>query len=258
MNQCLKDMKKRTLIITGGPGTGKSVLAINLLKQFISKQLNASYVTKNMAPRKAYLKLLSKSDLKKEVNIEQLFRSPFGLSKSPSNFYDCLIIDEAHRLVKQMFRDYKGKNQVMECINSSLLSIFLIDENQRITTKDIGSVDEIKYWAKELGSRVIMNDETVLVSQFRCNGSDLYIQFLNNLLQIDEYVDIDITELNFDIEVFDDPILMRDELRKKNQINNKARMVAGYCYDWNVKFKRADFDIYLEDGFKARWNLDGD
>ena len=258
MNQCLKDMKKRTLIITGGPGTGKSVLAINLLKQFISKQLNASYVTKNMAPRKAYLKLLSKSDLKKEVNIEQLFRSPFGLSKSPSNFYDCLIIDEAHRLVKQMFRDYKGKNQVMECINSSLLSIFLIDENQRITTKDIGSVDEIKYWAKELGSRVIMNDETVLVSQFRCNGSDLYIQFLNNLLQIDEYVDIDITELNFDIEVFDDPILMRDELRKKNQINNKARMVAGYCYDWNVKNHRDEYDIYLENGFRAKWNLDGD
>lgn len=258
MNQCLKDMKKRTLIITGGPGTGKSVLALNLLKHFTSKRLNASYVTKNSAPREAYLKLLTKSDLKKEINIKQLFRSPFGLCKAPSNFYDCLIIDESHRLVKQMYGDFQGQNQVMECINSSLLSIFLIDENQRITTKDIGSVDEIKYWAKELGSRVIMNDETVLVSQFRCNGSDLYIQFLNNLLQIDEYVNIDITELNFDIEVFDDPILMRDELRKKNQINNKARMVAGYCYDWNVKNHRDEYDIYLENGFRAKWNLEND
>ena len=258
MKQCLKDMKKRTLIIQGGPGTGKSVLAVNLLKKYITDGLNASYVTKNSAPREAYLKLLSKSDLKKEVNIKQLFRSPFGLCKTPSNFYDCLIIDEAHRLVKQMYGDFQGLNQVMECINSSLLSIFLIDENQKITTKDIGSIDEIKYWANELNSRVIINEETTLTSQFRCNGSDLYIQLLNNILQIGENVDIDLAELNFDLQIFDNPNDLRDELRKKNQINNKARMVAGYCYDWDVKNHRGDYDIYLEDNFKAKWNLEND
>lgn len=264
MKQCLKDMKKRTFIIQGGPGTGKSVLAVNLLKEFTAMKynsvngLNASYVTKNSAPREAYLRLLSKSDLKKEVNIKQLFRSPFGLCKVPSNFYDCLIVDEAHRLVKQMYGDFQGQNQVKECINASLLSIFLIDEDQRITSKDIGSIDEIKYWAKELGSRVVMNEETKLVSQFRCNGSDQYIQFVNNLLQIGEYVDLDLSELNFDIRVFDNPNAMREELRKKNQINNKARMVAGYCYDWDVKNHRGDYDIYLKDGFKAKWNLEND
>ena len=258
MKQCLKDMKKRTIIIQGGPGTGKSVLAVNLLKKYITDGLNASYVTKNSAPREAYLKLLSKSDLKKEVNIKQLFRSPFGLCKTPSNFYDCLIIDEAHRLVKQMYGDFQGQNQVMECINSSLLSIFLIDENQKITTKDIGSIDEIKYWANELNSRVIINEETTLTSQFRCYGSDLYILLLNNILQIGENVDIDLAELNFDLQIFDNPNDLRDELRKKNQINNKARMVAGYCYDWDVKNHRGDYDIYLEDNFKAKWNLEND
>ncbi len=264
MKQCLKDMRKRTIIIQGGPGTGKSVLAVNLLKEFTTMKfnstngLNASYVTKNSAPREAYLKLLSKSDLKKEVNIKQLFRSPFGLCKSPSNFYDCLIIDEAHRLVKQMYGDFNGENQVKECINASLLTIFLIDEDQKITTKDIGSIDEIKYWANILGSRVIMTEETKLVSQFRCNGSDGYIQFINNLLQIGEYVDVDVNDLNFDIQVFDDPNTLRDELRKKNEINNKARMVAGYCYDWDVKNHRGDYDIYLENDFKAKWNLEND
>ena len=258
MKQCLKDLKKRTIIIQGGPGTGKSVLAINLLKSYISKGLNASYVTKNSAPREAYLKLLSQSDLKKEVNIKQLFRSPFGLCKVPSNFYDCLIVDEAHRLVKQMYGDFKGQNQVMECINASLLTIFLIDENQKITTKDIGSIDEIQHWAKIFNSRVILNEETTLTSQFRCNGSDLYIQFLNNLLQIGEPVDIDVSDLHFDIKIFDDPIELRNELRKKNEKNNKARMVAGYCYDWNVKNHRGDYDIYLENGFKAKWNLEND
>lgn len=258
MNQCLKDMKKRTIVIQGGPGTGKSVLAVNLLKAFVAKSLNAAYVTKNSAPREAYLKLLSKSDLKKEVNIKQLFRSPFGLCHSPSNFYDCLIVDEAHRLVKQMYGDFQGENQIKECINASLLTIFMIDEDQRITTKDIGSVEEIKKYALELNSRVIMSDETKLVSQFRCNGSEQYIQFINNLLEIGESVDLDLFELNFDIQLFDNPNKMRDELRKLNQINNKARMVAGYCYDWDVKHHRGDFDIYLEDGFKAKWNLETD
>ena len=258
MDQCRKDLKKRTIIIQGGPGTGKSVLAVNLLKDFIVKGHNAAYCTKNSAPRNAYLSLLSKSDLKKEVNIKQLFRSPFGLSKCPSNFYDCLIVDEAHRLVKKMYGDWTGENQVKECINTSLLTIFLIDEDQRITTKDVGSVEEIKKYAAALGSIVTMNENTVLTSQFRCNGSDQYLQLINNILQIGETVDIDYKELNFDFKVFDNPNDFRDALREKNKINNKARMVAGYCYDWNVKNHRDDYDIYLKDGFKAKWNLDGD
>ena len=258
MNQCLKDRKKRTIIIQGGPGTGKSVLAVNLLKEFIALGYNASYCTKNSAPREAYQKLLAKSDLKAQLNIKQLFRSPFGLSTATADFYDCLIVDETHRLVAKMYGDWNGENQVKECINASLFTLFMIDEDQQITTKDIGSVAEIKKWAAELHSRVIMNDDTVLRSQFRCNGSDQYIQFINNVLQIDEPVDVDWSELNFDLRVFDDPNDMRDLLRDLNHINNKARMVAGYCYDWDVKNGRGDYDIYLENGFKAQWNLASD
>ncbi len=258
MDQCRKDLKKRTIIIQGGPGTGKSVLAVNLLKDFIVKGYNAAYCTKNSAPRNAYLRLLSKSDLKKEIDIKMLFRSPFGLSNSPANFYDCLIVDEAHRLVKKMFRDYSGENQVKECINSSLFTIFLIDEDQRITTKDIGSIEEIRKYAAELNSSVICSENTRLTSQFRCNGSDQYLQLIDNILQTGENVSVDFGELNFDFKVFDDPNELREVLREKNRINNKARMVAGYCYDWNVKNGRGDYDIYLKNGFKAKWNLNGD
>ncbi len=255
MDQCLKDMKKRIIIIQGGPGTGKSVLAINLLREFTSKSLNASYCTKNSAPREAYQKLLAKSDLKAQVNIKQLFRSPFGLCNTTPNFYDCLIVDETHRLVAKMYGDWNGENQVKECINSSLYTVFLIDEDQQITTKDIGSVEEIRKWASVLGSRITMNEETVLRSQFRCNGSDQYIQLINNILQIGEPVDTDNQEILFDIRVFEDPNELRDTLREINKESNKARMVAGYCYDWNVKNHRGDYDIYLENGFKAQWNL---
>lgn len=258
MDQCLKDLKKRTIIIQGGPGTGKSVLAVNLLQKFISKGLNASYCTKNSAPREAYQKLLAKSDLKAQVNIKQLFRSPFGLCNLPGNFYDCLIVDETHRLVSKMYGDWNGENQVKECINASLFTVFLIDEDQQITTKDIGSIQEIKKWAALSDSHITMNDETVLKSQFRCNGSDQYIQFINNVLQIGEPVDIDIDELHYDIRVYDDPNELRDVLREINKEKNKARMVAGYCYDWNVKNHRDDIDIYLKNGFKAQWNLAAD
>lgn len=259
MSRCSKDLKKRTIIIEGGPGTGKSVLAVNLLNHFVSKMgLNASYATKNSAPRHAYIKLLSKSNAMKEVTVKQLFRSTFRLSECPRNFYDCLIVDEAHRLVNKMYGDWNGQNQIKECINASLLTIFLIDENQRITTKDIGSVSEIIGYANMLNSQVIRREETKLTSQFRCNGSDEYIQLINNILQIGEYVDIDVSDMNFDFKVFDDPNELRDELRKKNEINNKSRMVAGYCYDWDVKNRRGDFDIYLENGFKAKWNLEND
>lgn len=254
--QCLKDRKKRTILIQGGPGTGKSVLAVNLLMHFITCACNAAYVTKNKAPREAFLSILSKNKAENIAEIGQLFRSPFGLSKVPANSYDCLIVDEAHRLVKKMYGDWGGENQVKECINASLLTIFMLDEDQAVTTKDIGSTEEIKRWCQELGSGIVMREETKLTSQFRCNGSDAYIQFVDNLLQRnEENVPISLSELNYDFRVFDDPCQMREALREKNAINNKARMVAGYCYDWNVKNGRGDIDIELPGGFQAKWNL---
>jgi DUF2075 family protein len=259
MNQCLKDRKKRTIIIQGGTGTGKSVLAVNLLMEYINQSLHASYVTKNSAPREAFLQLLTKSDAKKLINIKQLFRSPFGLSNCDENGYDCLIVDEAHRLVKKMYGDWSGENQVKECIKASLLSIFLLDEDQAVTTKDIGSLREIKYWCNELGSRLIITDETKLISQFRCNGSDSYIQFIDDILQrLPETIEIDLSELNFDFQVFDAPDKMREAIRENNRTGNKSRMVAGYCYDWNVKHHRGDWDIIIGDNFKAKWNLEND
>ena len=259
MAKCKEDGKKRTIVIQGGPGTGKSVLAVNLLMEFINKSLNTCYATKNSAPREAFLSLLTHSDAKKQVNIRQLFRSPFGLSNVPDNTYDCLIVDEAHRLVKKMYGDWNGENQVKECISASLLSIFLLDEDQAVTVNDIGSIAEISKWCRELNSTLKMPAEAKLVSQFRCNGSDAYIQFIDDILQrTEESVTVSLYALNFDFRIFDSAIELREALREKNAINNKSRMVAGYCYDWNVKHGRGDYDIMLPDGFKAKWNLEKD
>jgi hypothetical protein len=225
----------------------------------INKSLNAAYVTKNSAPRQAFLSLLSGNQAHKLANIEYLFRSPFGLSKCTLGAYDCLIVDEAHRLVKKMYGDWGGENQVKECINAARLTIFLLDEDQAVTKSDIGSVAEIKKWCDTLGSRLIMNQDTKLVSQFRCNGSDAYIQFIDGILQRnEETMAPDLPELNYDFQVFDNAVDMREALRAKNAVNNKARMVAGYCYDWNVKNGRGNIDIVLPGGFQAKWNLAND
>lgn len=259
MLQCVKDRKKRTILVQGGPGTGKSVLAVNLLMRFITCACNAAYVTKNSAPRQAFLSILSGNKAENSAEICQLFRSPFGLSKVPANSYDCLIVDEAHRLVKKMYGDWTGENQVKECINASLFTVFLLDEDQAVTTKDIGSIQEISKWCRQLGSTIIMREETKLTSQFRCNGSDAYIQFIDHLLQRkEETLPVSLSELNYDFRIYDDPCKMREDLREMNSVNNKARMVAGYCYDWNVKNHRGDVDIELPGGFHAKWNLAND
>jgi DUF2075 family protein len=218
--------------------------------------LNAAYVTKNRAPRDAFLSLLTEGRANRMADISHMFRSPFGMSKCDENGYDCLIVDEAHRLVKKMYGDWGGENQVKECIDASLLSIFLLDEDQAVTTKDIGTVAEIRQWSESLGSHFIMNRETRLLSQYRCNGSDAYIAFIDRILQrTEEVIPVDISELNYDFRVYDSPVAMRDDLREINRKNNKSRMVAGYCYPWNVRHGRGDIDIELPGGFKAKWNL---
>src|SRR5574344_1936577 len=255
------DKEKRVIIIQGGPGTGKSVLAVNLLCDLLKRSLNVAYVTKNSAPRNCYLNILSKDDIRKRVQVKDLFRSPFNLCKVPENGYDCLIVDEAHRLVKQMYGDFQGENQIKECIEASRLTIFMLDEDQRITTKDIGSLQGIINWAHMLGikdDRIFYGEDYKLLSQVRCNGSDGYIAFIDNLLErkktANQYFDFE----EFDFMVYDNPNKMREDLRIKNNINNKARMVAGYCFDWNVKNHRGDYDIYLDNDFKAKWNLESD
>ena len=252
------DNKKHVVIVSGGPGTGKSVLAINVLaRSIIDLGLNASYITKNMAPRKCYEKLLSKGNAKKAVDLKMAIKSPHALPYIHNNGLDVGIFDEAHRMQKMPYM-YKGSDMLEDAINASRVSIFFVDEDQRITVNDCYNINYIKEYAERLGAIIDTKEPFELTSQFRCNGSDGYIAFINDLLNISDTANKTFDLSNFEIKVFDDANVMSDELRIKNEINNKARIVAGYCYDWNVKNKRGDWDIILPNDFKAKWNLEGD
>lgn len=146
---------KQVLIVEGGPGTGKSVVAVNLLVELTKEGVVAQYVSKNAAPRDVYTAKLS--------------------------------------------------------------------------------------------------------SQFRCNGSDGYLSWLDNTLQIRETANIRLSVEDYDFRIFSDPNQLFETIKEKNKINNKARVVAGYCWDWNSKKNPNDYDIILpEFHFKKRWNLNTD
>ena len=253
-NDPTKGAEKSVVIVSGGPGTGKSVVAIQLLCNLIAKGYSANYVTKNAAPRNVYFEKLRREKYKLSY-IKSLFKSSDSFWNAPANLLDCIIVDEAHRLKKKS-AIFHGENQVKELINAGRVTVFFIDEDQKITTKDIGSKDEIRKWAAYYGIPVYEGEDLNLVSQFRCNGSDGYLNFLDNLLGIRSTANLSF-DYDYEIRLFRSPVKMREALREKNDLNNKSRMIAGYCYEWVTESNPQgdDYDIILEDGFRAKWNF---
>ncbi len=250
----VKNNEKRVMIVEGGPGTGKSVLAINLLVNLINESLVTLYVTKNAAPRNVYSTRL-KGDYKK-THIDNLFKGSGSFTKVELNEFDVLIVDEAHRLNEKsgLFRN-QGENQVKELIKGANLTIFFIDENQRVTLQDIGSTDLIEKYAKEYDAEVMRYK---LVSQFRCDGSDGYIAWVDDVLEIRDTANKNDLGMDYDFKVFSDPNDLFNEIKKKNKVNNKSRMLAGYCWDWPKKYRNDPnyHDIKIpEYNFEISWNI---
>lgn len=247
-----EDGKKRVYIVRGGPGTGKSVVAVNLLVQLTREGQLCQYVSKNSAPRNVYASKLTKSI--KKTTINSMFKGSGSYVDFPAGMVDTLIVDEAHRLNEKsgMFSN-KGENQIKEIINAAKSSVFFIDERQKIHIKDIGSVDEIILWAKKANAEIFENE---LLSQFRCNGSDGYLAWIDNVLGIRETANFTLDDIDYDFQVFGDPIEMRQKIFELNQLNNRARILAGYCWEWPKKEQSNPnyYDIKIED-FQMSWNL---
>lgn len=244
--------KKQVLIVEGGPGTGKSVLAVNLLVNLTAEGIASQYVTKNSAPRAVYSVKLSGSFRKTYIN--NLFVGSGNFIETMPNTMGALIVDEAHRLnMKSGMFSNLGENQIKEIIKTAHFSVFFVDDCQRIHMKDVGSVQYIKQCAEEMGADIHLEH---LSSQFRCNGSDGYLSWLDNALQIRETANIRLTEEDYDFRIFDSPTEMFNAIKKKNEENNKSRVVAGYCWDWKSKQNRMAYDIEIPRFFfRKQWNF---
>lgn len=246
---------KNVLIVEGGPGTGKSVVAINLLVATTKSGLNTQYVTKNAAPRTVFHAKLTGS-MKKNA-ISNMFSNSGAYVSCDSNAFDGLLVDEAHRLNTKsgMFRNI-GENQIKEIMQAAKCSVFFIDEDQRVTWHDIGEKEEIRKWAGKLGATV---QTLKLESQFRCNGSDGYLSWLDNTLQVHDTANMTLEGVPYDFRIVDSPHTLRDMIFEKNKLNNKSRLVAGYCWNWISRRNSRLMDIVIpEHNFQMKWNLDSD
>jgi uncharacterized protein len=246
---------KNVLIVEGGPGTGKSVVAINLLVALNKIGKTSKYVTKNAAPRAVYKFMLTGNIKGADINF--LFTGSGSFTSTESNSFDALIVDEAHRLnAKSGLYGEIGDNQIKEIIHSSKCAIFFLDEDQKVTTKDIGSKKEITHWANFYGANI---RTLSLRSQFRCNGSNGYLAWLDNTLQIKDTANIVLDKNEYDFNIVDSPSEMRDIIYALNETNNKSRMVAGYCWKWASKTDKSINDIcFPEFDFYHKWNLADD
>lgn len=247
------EKNKNVLIVEGGPGTGKSVVAINLLVELNRRGKMSQYVTKTSAPRDVYFEKLKGQ--KRMTELKSLFVGSGTFINAPENVINTLIIDEAHRLTEKTGFLKRGDNQIKELLKSSLFSVFFIDEDQRVSVDDYGEIYVIEEIAKELGITI---HKQKLESQFRCNGSDGYLAWIDHILQINETANFDLSSLDyeFDFKVFDDPKKLQEAIFEKNTINNKARLVAGYCWPWDSKKNNSAYDFKDEEfGFNMRWNM---
>ena len=247
--------RKQVVIIEGGPGTGKSVVAVNLLGELTRRRKLAKYVSKNSAPREVYAEKLRGK--RRRTEVKALFGGSGTFFDTAENVFDVLVVDEAHRLnEKSGMYGNLGEHQVKEIIQAARCSAFFVDDAQRVTLADVGHSAEIERWAKVLGADTTRLE---LPSQFRCAGSDGYLAWLDSLLGIRETANEDFDHGAFEFEVVDTATELHDRIIALNQPANRARVVAGYCWDWKSKRNPEAWDIeILEQGYRRQWNLGSD
>jgi hypothetical protein len=241
--------------VRGGPGTGKSLIAVNGLVRLSKADKNVRYVSKNAAPRRVYEAKLKGT--MRTAEITEMFVSSDAFRDVFEIAYDVLLVDEAHRLTeKGGLYGNLGENQIAEIINCSRVAVFFIDEDQKVTWRDIGDVAEIERWARASGSAIHHRD---LFAQFRCAGSDEYLRWLDHFLGISEQLSVDMQNTNYDFQVADDASSLRDLIFDKNRSNNRSRIVAGYCWNWvSKKDPRAKDIVFENTDFAMKWNLTAD
>lgn len=242
--------KKQVMIIKGGPGTGKSVIALNALARLAGNRMNAKYVTPNSAPREVFKTMLKGA---KDVDVAELFSGSASFTEVSEDQYDVLIVDEAHRLKLRHQYSKGGTNQMHEIMDASRMTVFFIDEAQKVTWLDIGEIDAIRDYASIIDAEV---QEAELTSQFRCSGSDDYMVWLDHVLGVSADNESYFSPERFDFRIVESPVELKKLIDDRNSVANKSRVVAGYCWDWVSKHepKKPDL-VFPEFGFTASWNL---
>lgn len=252
------EFQKSVIIVNGGPGTGKTVIALHILAE-LSKQtnngkgLNVHYATKSAS-------LLGGVQSKVRPVTRSLFKnvSSYVPASTDENSVDVLLIDEAHRIEKTTNTRYtKAEHKtdlpmVDTIIRAAKISVFFIDDRQAIRGREIGSSKLIRESAARWKAKV---EECELTSQFRCNGSDNYMDWIEQVLY-NRPVTSKFDLADFNLQILDSPQEMYDRLVEKDKVPGlTARIMAGFCWKWSDRLdENGDLikDVEIGD-FKMPW-----
>lgn len=245
--------KRHAVIVKGGPGTGKSVIAINLMADLLLKNYSTHYATGSKAFTETLRKIVG-------ARGGEMFRYFNSYTDAAPGEIDVLVMDEAHRIRETSAsrytprRDRSGRPQIQELLNACRVGVFFIDDLQVVRPNEIGSVQYIRQAAAETDAEL---HEFELDTQFRCAGSDAFVNWINSTLGIQRSANV-IWEghPDFGFQIVDSPHELDKMIRARAQQGHTARMVAGFCWEWSQPRPDGTLadDVVIGD-FKRPWNL---
>jgi uncharacterized protein len=248
--------KKTVILVRGGPGTGKSVIALNLLARLSRDGFRTHYVTGSRAFTATLKEIVGR-------RAAQMCKNFSSYMEADADELDVMICDEAHRMWQKSKNRFipkerqSGKLQIEELVHASRVTVFFIDDNQPVRPDEIGNSGYVASFAREKGLHLF---DYTLDAQFRCMGSDAFIKWINNTLGIESTAEVTWNVNNtFEFRIFDTPRALEAEIHAKLSAGHKARMTAGFCWEWSKP--KADGhlidDVVIGD-FSRPWNAKPD
>ena len=272
-----KDMHS---LVCGGPGTGKTILGVYLMKLLHDRNVNEIPEELNEDINSRLLKdLISLPDLKigfvvpmgsLRSTMTNIFSSVHGLTKdmiiSPTGVvkkkYDLLIVDEAHRLkrrkaLQQNYYHVMDENnksfglgpegtELDWILKSSKYQIIFYDDRQTVRPCDV---------LPEKFNELKKDKDTIqflLRTQFRCKGGDEYIRYMRDIFSAYPPADFRIFD-GYDLKLFDDGVDMINAIKEKNKDMKLCRVIAGYGWEWKSRKNPEAYDIKIGNE-EYRWN----
>ncbi len=176
--------RKTAVIVSGGPGSGKSVIALSLLGELSRQGRTVLHATGS----RSFTHTLRKVAGKRAPKVQKLFQYFNSFMASEPNELDALILDEAHRIRETSVSRWTraehrtGRPQVDELLAAARVPVFLLDEFQVVRPGEQGTVEEIEKYAAAAGIEVEKID---LDAQFRCGGSEAFVTWTKRLLDLE-------------------------------------------------------------------------
>ena len=247
------------VLVKGGPGTGKSVVGLNLLGRILKEDVECVYIAANAAFKNGMANKIDKDRSK------LLFKHPYFYNKEltqSDKLFQVAIVDEAHRIstTPPPMQKKLDNTLIEEIIKKTYLTVFFTDDNQMIRPNDIGSYSYIRDVALSYNCNLF---EYELNAQFRCAGSEGYLNWLDDVLGIRQTANAsgweNLDDLKF--EIVDDPNVMKEQIAKYQSLGLNSRIIAGYAWPWSKKLDDNgelvnDVKIYNDDEviFEMPWN----